>query len=158
MVWSKEQLQVLEKASKSINPAYLRIRSLAVWHAANGKSCIEIADCLQVTRQSVGKWVKDFQADGLAGLCINPGRGRKPKAIHSEVMDYVLQSPLNFGIKQNRWTLQLLADTVPSLRGFSTAGVLKVLRRLGISYKRGQPRVHSPDPQYTEKKADKRNL
>jgi hypothetical protein len=34
----------------------------------------------------------------------------------------------------------------------STAGVKKALERCGFAYKRGQPHLHSPDPEYEAKK------
>ena len=53
---------------------------------------------------------------------------------------------------QSRWTLSALAGTVPSLQGMTDSGVYRALVRLGFRYKRGQPRVHSPDPAYEEKR------
>ena len=152
MNWTKEQIQILDQASKKAQPAYLRVRALAVWHAAQGRTYIEIAQFLRTTRQSIGKWVQDFKRDGLEGLHIKKGRGRKPHVSHKDVKEYVLQSPNNFGIKRTRWKLKLLAENVPSLKGFTLPGVRKVLNRLKIGYKRGQPHFHNPDPLYAKKK------
>jgi transposase len=63
----------------------------------------------------------------------------------------VRQSPRNFGIARTRWTLQLLAQTVPGLQGLCPSAVWHALRRLGISYKRAEPWLHSPDPDYVKK-------
>lgn len=63
------------------------------------------------------------------------------------------QSPRHFGVPRTRWTLQLLAQKVPSLAGLHASAVWYVLRRLGISYKRAEPWLHSPDPDYVKKNA-----
>lgn len=152
MEWTQQQLDELNQASKSAVPCYLRFRSLAVWHCARGQSRSATARYLRTTRQSVGKWVRDFRHQGLDGLRIRAGRGRKPRISHDDVMDYFVQSPRNFGIKRTRWTLELLAEHVPSLKGFTRGGVRYMLNKLKVSYKRGQPHSHSPDPDYDEKK------
>lgn len=152
MEWTQEQLSLLERTAKSAEPAYLRIRAMAVWHAIQKQPRTDVARYFFTTRQSIGKWLKDFSRAGIEGLRIKPGRGRTPQTSHDDVLQYVLQSPQNFGINQSRWTLDMLAVYVPSLKGFSRTGVRRVLIRLGISHKRGQPHVTSPDPLYAEKK------
>ena len=82
----------------------------------------------------------------LAG---NPEYNMKLSQQRAEnVVSYLVDK---FGIDRSRWTLRLLAEAVPSLRGFSHAGVLYALRRCGISYKRGQAWMLSPDPEYEKK-------
>lgn len=152
MVWTSEQLALLEQTAKHGNPAYMRIRAMAVLQAIKKKPRREIADIFLTTRQTVGEWLKKFRQDGINGLRIKPGRGRKPKTSHDDVPLFVFQSPQNVGLNRSRWTLNLLAEQVPSLKGFCQSGVRKVLIRQGISYKRGQPHVFSPDPLYEEKK------
>lgn len=46
-----------------------------------------------------------------------------------------------------------LRQAVHWLGGLSLSGVHRILRRLGIHYKRGRRYVHSPDPEYDEKMA-----
>ncbi len=70
-----------------------------------------------------------------------------------EVEEYVRQSPRNFGVRRTRWTLALLAEKVPCLAGLHPSAVWHVLRRLGMSYKRAAPWLHSPDPDYVKKNA-----
>jgi transposase len=97
-------------------------------------------------------YARRFREDGVAGLVIRPGRGRQARAVTAEVEQHLRQSPRAFGLTQTRWTLGALAQAAPSLRGFTTMGVWKVLQRAGFRYKRGQPYLHSPDPEYGEKK------
>ncbi len=63
----------------------------------------------------------------------------------------VRRSPRLYGLDRSRWWLDGLRQVVVWLRGLSLAGVYKLLRRLGIRYKRGRRYVHSPDPEYDEK-------
>ena len=66
------------------------------------------------------------------------------------------QSPRNFGKDTGVWTLQLAADVsyeqglVPEQVSDET--IRRVLKRLGVGWKRAKQWLASPDPQYTRKK------
>ena len=129
----------------------IRIKARAVLAVARGRSYSAVGDMFDVSYHSISSWTKRYREGGLAGFGIAPGRGRPRRVNDQELEDYALQSPRNFGINRSRWTLRLLAEAVPSLRGFSHAGVLYALRRCGISYKRGQAWMLSPDPEFEKK-------
>ena len=77
--------------------------------------------------------------------------GRLSRAHARQVEEYVRQSPRNFGVPRTRWTLRLPAEKLPCLAGLHPSAVWHLLRRLGISYKRAEPWLHSPDPDYFKK-------
>ncbi len=145
----RDELQGLMRRAKD---PHVRIKATALWNLAQGKTRREVAGFLGTTVLSVTNWTKRYEAEGVAGLAIRPGRGRRSRADLAQVGQYLRQSPRNFGLAQTRWTLQSLAQVVPSLRGFTSMGVRKVLQRGGYGYKRGQPHLHSPDPEYGEKR------
>lgn len=147
-----QQQQELEELTRHGVVPHERIKALAVYNAVRGLSYEEVARLLCVERRSVGRWVRNYLAQGVTAFSIKPGRGRRSRINGEEVEYYVRQSPTQFGVSQTRWTLALLGRTVPSLRGMTWEGIRKALGRLGYSYKRGQPSVHSPDPRYGEKR------
>lgn len=147
-----QEFEELRTLMRRAEKSYVRVKATALWNLARGKSRREVADLLGVSLVSVTAWVKRYRREGVAGLAVRPGRGRKAQASGSEVEEYVRQSPRAFGRSETRWTLRALAQEVPSLKGFSAAGVWKVLERAGFRYKRGQPHLHSPDPAYAEKR------
>jgi transposase len=144
----KELRQLMRRAVKP----HLRMKAVALWNLGQGKTRREVAEFLGVSQASLSAWAKRFRAEGVAGLAIRPGRGRPARAQVAEVEHVLRQSPRVFGLTQTRWTLRALAQVVPSLQGFSEMGVWKVLNRSGYRYKRGQPHLSSPDPQYEEKR------
>lgn len=87
--------------------------------------------------------------DAAASLLFSPHRTEEEAAW--EVQEVVRRSPRLYGLKRSRWWLDGLRQVVTWLRGLTLAGVFKVLKRLGIHYKRGRRYMHSPDPQYEEK-------
>lgn len=147
-----EQIEELANAMRHSPKPHVRIKAVALWNLARGKSREEVAAFLDVSKVSVTEWSKRYGEEGLGGLQIRAGRGRHSQVDPQEVEEYVRRSPREFGLRQTRWTLKALAQVVPSLRRFTPMGVRWVLHRLGFRYKRGQPWLHSPGPQYGEKR------
>lgn len=152
MHWSQQQVDELAEAGRRHPKPGVRVKALAVAAVARGQTRKAVAETLDRSALSVGTWVRRYRAEGLAGLQIAPGRGRPPRVDARELETYALQSPRNFGLARSRWTLALLAKTVPTLRGFSVSGVRQALRRCGLSHKRGQPWMLSPDPEFEKKR------
>ena len=151
MEWLPHQVVELAQAAHHSPKSHVRVKALAVLAVARGRTQRQVAVLFDTSPQSLCHWVRAFRSAGLAGFEIAPGRGRKRQVNQSELVHYALQSPRNFGLPRSRWTLQLLAQTVPSLQGMSGPGVWQALRRCGLSWKRGQPWVLSPDPQFQKK-------
>lgn len=144
--------RALESAARHGQPGYVRTKALALLNVADGRAVREVAAIFRVSRPSVYAWCRRWRAEGLAGLVVRAGRGRPPRADLAELEHYLRQSPRRFGLRQTRWTLAALACVVPSVRGLTPAGVYKALGRAGFHYKRGQPRLSSPDAAYAAKK------
>jgi transposase len=151
MDWSKAQLDELADAGHRHPVPGIRMKARAVLAVARGNSYSAVAAMFDVNYHSVSSWTHRYRERGLAAFGIAHGRGRRRRVDEAELVKYALQSPRNFGVNRSRWTLRLLTETVPSLRGFSHSGVLQALRRCGISYKRGQAWMLSPDPEYEKK-------
>jgi hypothetical protein len=74
-----EQVTLMEM-SKHHPKAYMRERAAAVLKVANGLSIRQVAEvgCLKRREwETVAKWVKAYEQQGLRGLYIRAGRGRK---------------------------------------------------------------------------------
>lgn len=147
-----DQVAELEALARHGEPAHLRPKALTLLSWAEGRPVSLIASIFRVARKTVYDWRRRYLADGVNGLRVGKGRGRRAGVDLAELKDYVRQSPQNFGIRRTRWTLALLVQAVPSLKGYSCSGAHHALRRAGFRYKRGQPWLHSPDPEYLQKK------
>lgn len=77
---SAEERAKLERWLKNPPKPYLRERARAILMIADGKEGQQVANELRVRvhRSTVGEWVKRFRAEGIEGLKIRAGRGRKP--------------------------------------------------------------------------------
>ena len=158
---SDEQLQELRHLRDTGEPAYLRERAAAVLKIAAGTSPHKVAQSGLLKRRkpdTVYEWLRRYREQGIQGLQHKPGKGRKPafaplseEDAESELQDVVYRDPSVLPSQQTRWTLSILGATVSWLNDMSIPGVRSVLRRLGISYKRGRPYMRSPDVEYTQK-------
>jgi len=152
-MWSASQGAELDHWSRTHPQARMRLQALAIRAVRRGQTRRPVGAILHVSPYTVGQWCRAYQQRGWSALQIQPGRGRRSRVQAREVEEYVRHSPRNFGVAGTRWTLQLLAEKVPSLAGLRPPGVWQALRRLGISYKRAEPWRHSPDPDYVKKNA-----
>ena len=69
---------------KSCSHPRERGRFLAFSHLASGKTPAKAADIIRVTANTMYRWIRNFQTDGIEGLREKPGRGKKPLIADSE--------------------------------------------------------------------------
>lgn len=77
---TEQRLELLQARDKHAKP-YVRERAAALLKIASGQPHEEVAATGLLSpycRQSVATWVKRYRQDGLAGLLVRKGRGRKP--------------------------------------------------------------------------------
>lgn len=81
LVLTPPQRQTLEQMRDHHPKAYAREHAAALLKISDGWSATEVAAkglLKPRTQETVGLWVKAYQTQGLVGLFIRPGRGRKP--------------------------------------------------------------------------------
>lgn len=81
-----EQRTALEKGAKYGSTPSFRLRCQAILLKINKRTSLSIAQELGCCEISVNDWMKRFAEQGIEGLRIAPGRGRK--SILSEEQDY----------------------------------------------------------------------
>jgi transposase len=81
LILTPQQRTDLEWARDHHSRPYVRERAAALLKIADGHSGREVARNRLLKPHwpdTVYDWVKRFQAEGLKGLLVKPGRGRKP--------------------------------------------------------------------------------
>ena len=74
-----DQEQELKIGYKYGSSHDFRIRCQSILLSTQGKSVSELRDLLQVSVQSIYSWFNRWESEGISGLKIRPGRGRKRK-------------------------------------------------------------------------------
>ena len=159
----EEQQEQLEQIRDTDKRPYMRERAATMLKIAEGVSPRQVAlNGLLKPRKpdTVYDWVERYQAEGIAGLSIKPGRGRKPaysakyqsnQEAKEAILHTVRRCPTTFGKSRSCWSLSLIAEVCKWLGISTPSGLSRALKRLQISYKRGRSYVHSPDPNYQQK-------
>ena len=155
------QKQELKEARDHHPKPYVRERAAAILKVSAGQSIRKVAlDGLLKPHSphTVKAWIVRYTQEGVNGLLIKPGRGRKPPftprsvaEAKQEVEEVLHRSPRQYGINRNRWRLQDIGRAIHWLSGYTESGVYKVLKKLGFSYKKALRFIQSPDPEYRYK-------
>ena len=152
VVLSVDEQKALEKI-RDIHPVpYIRERAAAILKVAGGMSAHEVAKfgLLKARKtDTIYEWLNRWELEGLAGLVVKEGRGRKPYHPFSEkerdaLQEMVHQSPELFGLEKSRWTIKDIQLAHKDLQSYSESGVWRLLKRLGIVYKRGKKPSSQP--------------
>ena len=158
-----EQQKQLEQIRDTDKRPYMRERAAAMLKIAEGVSPRQVAiNGLLKPRKpdTIYDWVERYKTEGIAGLPVKPGRGRKPayfpkyqkkEEAKESILHIVRRDPSMFDKTKSRWSLNQIIDVCEWLRVNTTPGLSQILKRLGISYKRGRSYIHSPDPYYQQK-------
>jgi transposase len=120
-------------------------------------SVAQIAAIVRESEETVRRWLKRFQAEGLAGLS-DRYRGGAPRQVtptyREQLLSAVRRRPRSRGLPFSLWTLQRLADYLAEQTGIRVQDetVRYYLKAADIVLSRPQHTSTSPDPEYALKK------
>jgi len=148
---SAERAKVQQVRENPPNVAVHR-RAQAVHFSSRGLKLDQIAEIVNRSRVTVGRWLHAFDTDGLAALQPGKSPGRPPKAdaeFQAALVAVVDQNPRDLGYLFTRWTVDLLTEHLRRTTHIvvSSSTVYHTLRRLGYRY--GSPKLdlkHRQDP------------
>ena len=141
--------------------AFILRRCQILLASAAGQRPALIAGNLGCTARSVRNALHAFAAEGLGCLRAKP---KAPKTLHTawpkgrddDLRALLHQSPRTFGKPTSLWTLPLAAQVCHEKgwtpRRLSGETIRRVLKRLGVGWKRAKHWITSPDPEYARKK------
>lgn len=118
------------------------LRILGLLKLFEGKKNIETAEFLECHRTSIATWVDRVNAEGLIGLEEKPGRGLKPRLVHSEKAklkyDILNTKPKDHGLNGNLWTGPIIQEHIKREWdvGYKQANIYVILTDIGITIQR----------------------
>lgn len=144
----RSELQRLAR-SRSGKAAVFR-RARIILKCATGITDIEVADELETTRETVGKWRRRFITERLDGLYDEPRAGA-PRKIDDDIVEMIVDITLNSKPrKSTHWSTRLLAQET----GISRTSIHEIWRAFGLQPHRSETFSLSTDPQFIEKVRD----
>ncbi len=155
---SPEAIEELARLYRTTHNMRLHTRAQMVLLAAEQHMvAAEIAKIVRTDEQTVRRWLKRYQAEGVAGLSDAPHPGARPVVTDEYKTQLVLvarQRPRSLGQPYSLWTCQRLADYLAEQTGLRVSGetVRRYLVAADIVLSRPQHKITSPDPEYAVKK------
>jgi transposase len=141
---------------KETQEAHLYRRTLAVLEVGRGRSIAQVAQALDVTRQSVDNWIASYTPEYDPPALRDESRAGRPsfwtddhQALLRWLMDH---TPDEFGSFAGNWTVPLLQEEWEHGTGWrlSDETVRRGLQGLGYVWKRGRYELE-PDPELEKK-------
>lgn len=145
-----EQRQLERLVSGGKTEKRLHDRAKIILCCSEGKTNLEVAAELNVSRFTVAKWRRRFSTKGMRGLVDEPRPG-KPKKYNADLRTkilLILEGPAPKG--QSTWDGKSLA----SAAGVSDDAVWRILRKEGIQLQRCRSWCVSTDKEFTKKSID----
>ena len=94
---SESQKTELEKLFKESRNHSLRKRCQTILLKAEGRDSKDVGSIVGMCNVSVNSWLKRYKSEGISGLSIKPGRGKKPLIDRIEDESAILEA-----VKQHR--------------------------------------------------------
>jgi len=156
LVLSTARRRRLERQLRQTRDVRVFQRTLAVLEWSRGRSVVDIAQILRVSRQSVYRWIDAYGESSDPNALLDddrPGHPRRWSGECSEWLEALLtHSPAELGYPAANWTVPLIQTVVRLCIGeqFCSRTVRRELQRGGYVWKR--PRyVLAPDPEREKK-------
>ena len=155
---TKEELAELDELYHRTKDVRVRTRvQIILLGAEENKTAPNIAKIVRLDEQTVRRWIKRFNAEGINGLYDEPKSGapkRVTDAYRERLLIVVRRRPRSLDRPFSLWTLQRLVDFMAEETGlrFSTETVRLILKANDIVISRPQHKISSPDPEYEVKK------
>lgn len=150
-----EQLEELYHRTKIVR---VRTRAQMILLAVEQQLiAAQIATIVRKDEQTVRRWLKRFNQEGVEGLSDAPRSGARRQVTDSyqeRLLNVVRRRPRSLDQPYSIWSLARLVDFMAEETGlrFSAETVRLILKENGIVISRPQHKVSSPDPEYQLKK------
>jgi transposase len=155
---SPDAIDELAKLYRTTHNMRLHTRAQMVLLAAEQHLvAAEIAKIVRTDEQTVRRWLKRYQAEGVTGLSDAPHSGARPTVTAEYKAQLIIaarQRPRSLNQPYSLWTCQRLADYMAEQTSIRVSGetVRHYLIAAAIVLSRPQHKISSPDPDYEVKK------
>jgi transposase len=151
LILTKDERQKLELIARRPKTSQRKAkRARIVLLAADNMTNSAIADELNVTRATVGKWRERFRIHRMEGLLDEPRPGTPRKVTDENVEEVITKTLETTPRGQTHWSTRSMAKEV----GLSQPTIHRIWRAFGLQPHRSKTFKLSPDPQFVEKVRD----
>jgi len=120
------------------NSNYLTgVKIFAIIQLCRGYSSRKLSEFYRTSFKQICNWADRFDAEGIKGLHIKPGRGRYSLLTEEQkgqLRDDFLKSPKDFGYNKSNWTGRIMREHIKSVYHveYKQTAVYNLRRKLDI--------------------------
>lgn len=159
----EEEARLQRLINSRTEAAGLVKRAQIVWSSHEGKKVEEIMEELHLARNTVRKWIKQFNVRGMAGLVDEPRPGRPATYTAEQVGEVIataLTNPTTLELPFATWTLDRLEAYLNEEKGIAIkrSRIDDLLRAEGLRWRKQESWFSERvDPDFAEKRGPSRN-
>jgi len=133
----------------------------AIIQLTRGYSSRKLEEFYRVSFKQICNWADRFDAEGIDGLRIKPGRGRRPHITEEQkclLLSDFLKSPENFGYNTANWSGPLMQEHIKKTYNveYKLAAVYNLMHQLGHSFQR--PKAFYPERDESKREEAKEEI
>jgi transposase len=141
-----EEKKALERMRRQEVGRVSQRAQMVLW-SAERRTVPDIAAMLKCGKAKVRHWIKQFNAEGPAGLYDKPRSGRPRRVtepVQQKIIDWVENDPSHQGYLATFWTVAMLVEALLNTLGirFSVSAVRAAMHTMGLRW--GRPRLAMP--------------
>jgi transposase len=138
--YTTEQIESLFESDSSHE---LGIKLYAIIQLSRGYSSRKLEEFYRVSFKQICNWADRFDAEGVEGLRIRPGRGRHCRLTDEQkyqLQGDLLRSPETFGYNTANWSGPLLGEHVKKTCNiaYGQSAIYSLMHELGFSFQRAK--------------------
>jgi len=136
--YTTEQVEALFESDEN---NIVGVKLYAIIQLTRGHSTRKLEEFYRVTHKQICNWADRFDAEGIDGLRMKPGRGRHSyitREQKEQLKSDLQQSPETFGYNTANWSGPLVRQYLESAYQvvYKQAAIYVLLRELGFSFQR----------------------
>jgi transposase len=145
--YTTEQVEALFESDEN---NIVGVKLYAIIQLSRGYSTRKLEDFYRVTHKQICNWADRFDAEGIDGLRMKPGRGRRPYITveqKEQLKTDLTKSPEIFGYNTANWSGALLKKHLEEAYGivYKQAAAYVLLHNLGFSFQRARGKYPERD-------------
>jgi len=134
--YSTEQVETLIESDLNYRTG---VKLYAILQLSRGHSSRDLAGFFRTSFKQICNWADRFDAEGVTGLHLKAGRGRRSRLTEEQVrqlQDDLSKSPGEFGFDSAVWTGQLIGEHISAKFqvDYTKSAVYNLMRKAGFRF------------------------
>ena len=134
--YTTEQVETLFESDENHR---IGVKLYAVLQLTRGYSSRALEEFFRTSFKQICNWADRFDAEGVGGLRIKPGRGRRSRLTvqqKDQLKDDLSKSPKDFGYHSTHWSGALIGEHIKKTYrvDYKQSAIYNLMRKIGFNF------------------------